>query len=669
MGALVGIDVGGTFTDLFLTDGTASRILKVASTPDDPSRGVLDALRAAHIDSKALDSLLHGTTIATNAIIERRGARCALITTRGFRDILELGRRDRPTMYGLTGVQNPLIPREDRWEVNERVDHRGEVLVPLRREEVAGLAKVLAEDGIESVVVALVHAYTNPAHERLIRDVLLSVNRGWHVVLATDVLAEYYEFERTSTAVVQGYLQPLVARYRDGLVAKMADFGFRREILVMQSNGGMVPVNQLDRRAANIIRSGPAAGVIASAELAAEAGFDRIITADMGGTSFDVAVVIDGVPGVAEQTNLDFRIPLRLPMIDVHTIGAGGGSIAWLDRGGVLNVGPRSAGAKPGPVCFRRGGTEPTVSDANAVLGRINPERPIGEEGRLDVEGARRVLGRFGEQLKLDVERTAEAILAVVNQNMARRMRLISVERGHNPRDFALVAFGGAGPLHGASLMREVEIGTMIVAPYPGVLCAMGCAMGDLRYDYSRTVNKMLGEFDFASLRPILHEQRRAGDAELRRDDVRFARTEVRYFADMCYAGQIHSLRVPVDIEWDEAKWRDAFLAAYEQEYGARLEGLGVMIVNIRTSVSGLREREKRKPMALSRDAAPKPIARRRVHFGRWMEVPIYERDALVPGARFAGPAIVEQADTTTVIEPAMQARVDAFYNLLVEMA
>lgn len=669
MGTLIGIDVGGTFTDLFLTDGEGSRILKVPSTPDDPSRGLLDALHAANVEAANLDALMHGTTIATNAIIERRGAKCALITTRGFRDVLELGRRDRPTMYGLTGVQQPLIPREHRWEVTERLDPRGNVLVPLDEEEVRRVAATLKDDGVESIVVALFHAYANPAHERRIREILLAEKSDWYVVLATDVLCEYYEFERTSTAVVQGFLQPLVSRYRDGLVGKMRDFGFNREILVMQSNGGMIPVNQLARRAANIIRSGPAAGVTAAAELAATAGFDRVITADMGGTSFDVAVVVEGVPNVAETTNLEFRIPLRLPMIDVHTIGAGGGSIAWLDGGGILNVGPRSAGAWPGPVCFGRGGKEPTVSDANAVLGRINPDRPIGDDKRLDIEGARQALGEFGRKLGLGVEQTAEAILAVVNQNMAGRIRLISVERGHNPRDFALVAFGGAGPLHGAALMREVEVGAMVVPPYPGVLCAMGCAIGDLRYDFSQTINKAIEDIRPGDIRTVLEDQARAGAAELQRDEATYQRVESRHFADMCYAGQIHTLRVPIERDWEKEQLQAAFVAAYEHEYGNRLEGLGVIVVNLRSSVSGLRDRKRPEPAKLVAGACAEPVAWRAVHFGGWMETPIYERESLAPGMAFMGPAIVEQADTTTVIEPGMAAKVDAFRNLLVELA
>ena len=388
MSGTVGIDVGGTYTDLYFSgdDGRVERVIKVPSTPSDPSIGLIDALRAAEIKPSDLDQILHGTTIATNAVIERRGARCALITTRGFRDVLELGRRDRPNMYGLTGIQRPLVPRDQRWEVDERLDHEGNVLIPLRDSQVRELAEVLKGEDVAAVVVSLLHSYANPAHEERIRDILREIEPNWELVISSGVIRVLCEFERTSTAVIQGYLQPLVSRYAKSLLNKLGEWGFDKQTLIMQSNGGVVPVSQLADRAAYIVRSGPAAGVMAAGELAAQAGFDRIITGDMGGTSFDVAVVIDGKPAIAENTLLDFRLPLRLPMIDVHTIGAGGGSIAHIDRAGILQVGPESAGAYPGPVCWGRGGTQPTVTDANVVLARIDPSRPIGiERESLDI--------------------------------------------------------------------------------------------------------------------------------------------------------------------------------------------------------------------------------------------------------------------------------------------
>lgn len=672
MSAVVGIDVGGTFTDLYCVDSKsgAEKILKVPSTPDDPSRALLDSLRAAEIDPTHIEALLHGTTIATNAVIERKGARCALVTTRGFRDILELGRRDRPLMYGLYGVQQPLIPRDRRWEVTERMDYRGRVLTPLDEAEVGVLAAVLEEQEVDAVVVSLMHAYANPAHEERIAAILAAANPAWEIVTSTGVIREYYEFERTSTAAVQGYLQPLVSRYARNLQQKLGEWGYARDVLIMQSNGGLSPLSQLGRRSAYIVRSGPAAGVIAAAGLAQEAGFDRIITADMGGTSFDVAVVINSEPRVAEKTDLDFRVPLRLPMIDVHTIGAGGGSIASIDRGGILEVGPRSAGSVPGPICYRHGGVEPTVTDANLVLGRIAADSPIGGKGKiaLDVESARKAFADLGRKLGLSVEEAAEAVLAVVNLRMAGRIRLISIEQGLDPRDFAMVAFGGAGPMHGAALIREVGIKTELVPPYPGVLCAMGCAIADIRYDYSQTCEQRLDRADIGAIHDVLKRQRAEGEAQLEKADTPHRGVEVVHFADMAYAGQIHALRVRIEAQWNAQQLRQAFVSTYEAEFGNTLGDIPAVIVNLRTRVIGKRGGLARERAQQAEGSAPRPIKRRPVYFGGWHDTAIYAREDLLPGMSFDGPAIVEQSDCTTVVEPGMVTRVDAAGNLLVEV-
>jgi N-methylhydantoinase A len=630
---------------------------------------LLDSLHALGLAPTDFDAILHGTTIATNAVIERRGARCALITTRGFRDVLELGRRDRPRMYGLTGVHVPLVPRDRRYEVTERLDHTGAVITPLDEEELRATAKHLAKLDVQAVVVSFLHAYANPAHENRARDILAEVNPDWEIVTATSVVREYYEFERTSTAVVQAYLQPLVSRYARNLAEKLGDWGFSRDVLIMQSNGGLAPLAELGQRSAHIVRSGPAAGVTAAAEIARRAGFDNIITADMGGTSFDVAVVISGQPRVAELTNLDFRIPLRLPMIDVHTIGAGGGSIASIDRGGMLEVGPRSAGAVPGPVAYRRGGMEPTVTDANVVLGRINPASQMGGPGTtLDLEGARKAVGDLGARLGLGVEEAAEAILAVVNQRMAGRIRLLSIERGLDPRDFAMVAFGGAGPVHGGALIREVGIGTMLVPLYPGVLCALGCAIADLRYDASQTVEKRLDALGQDELKGIFERQRAEGEARLRESAIAVAEIECSHVADMAYLGQIHSLQVPVEPGWTPERMAEAFFERYRQEFGNTLGDIPVVVVNARTTSTGLRRWD---PPTMERAAAaeaPVPIATRPVYFGGWHETPIYSRDDLAPGHRLTGPAVVEQSDTTTVIEPGMDLEVGSGGDLLVRV-
>lgn len=672
MSDVVGIDVGGTFTDLFYSrDGIhADRICKVPSTPEDPSVGLLDALNTAKVPREDLSLILHGTTIATNALIERVGAKCALITTKGFRDVLEMGRRDRPDFYGLTGKQNPLIPRNLRFEIGERMTFKGEVRRKVDADEVTALAERLKAEGVAAIVVSLLHSYVNPTHEEEVAAILKAANPDWEIVTSAAMNREYYEFERTSTATIQAFLQPLIKGYASKLLGRLDDWGFDKQTLVMQSNGGLVPAAQLGNHAAQIVRSGPAAGVTAAARIASEAGFDRVITGDMGGTSYDVAVVIDGEPEITPKTDLDFRLPLRVSMINVHTIGAGGGSIAYVDRAGILKVGPRSARARPGPVCFGHGGTEPTVTDANVVLARINAEDPIGLTNltRLDVEGARAAIGKLGEQLGLGIEETAEAILTIVNQNMAGRTRLLSIERGYDPRDFALVIFGGAGPLHGAAIVREVGIKTMIVPPAPGVLCAMGCVVADVRYDVSRTIARATAEIPTDELAATLREQEAEGREKLAVSAVAVKSALVRHFAEMAYKGQIHTLRVPIEEGWDAARIDAAFDTAYRAEYGNTLGDIPTTIVSLRTVVEGHREHEKRNRPVPPPHPAPPPHARRQVHFGKWWDTPVYKRDTLHPGATVEGPCIVEQSDTTIIIEPGMTGRIDAYDNILVEV-
>ncbi|WP_249010679.1 hydantoinase/oxoprolinase family protein [Conexibacter sp. DBS9H8] len=676
MSTLVGVDVGGTFTDLFQpgVNGGPPLVVKVPSRPDDPSLAVMDALVAAGVDPTQLIQFLHGTTIATNALIERRGARCALLTTRGFRDVLELGRRDRPHIYGLSGKHQPLVPRDRRWEITERIDYRGKVLIPLDEDGVCELAAALLEEDVATVIVSYLHSYVNAAHEDRTRELLVDVNPDWHVVTSSSVLREYYEFERTSTAVIQGYLQPLVTNYAANLVARLQEWGFAQDALIMQSNGGLIPATRAGERAGHMLRSGPAAGVIAAAQIAQRAGFDRVITGDMGGTSFDVAISLDGRPSEAETTLLDFRLPVRVPMLDVRTIGAGGGSIASVDLGGILTVGPRSAGSYPGPIAFGRGGTEPTVTDANVVLGRINPDRSIGAEGqKLDIDGARRAFAKLGEQLGLDAESAARAVLTVVNTRMAGEIRLITVEQGHDPRDFAFVAFGGGGPLHGAALMREMQLGSMLVPPSPGVLCAMGCVVADVRHDLSRTVERTLprpgagaeGRLDVSELTAMFAAQRTEGEHQLALDNLDFASVEVQHFADMAYTGQIHRLRVHVSGDADAESLREAFIAKYRTEYGTELGDLDVVIVNARTVVTGRRDTDSALPPAGGGEV-PEPLGSRRVCFEEWIETPVYSRADLRPGCQLDGPLVIDQPDTTVIIEPDMHVRVDDASNLIV---
>ncbi|MBC7736066.1 MAG: hydantoinase/oxoprolinase family protein [Candidatus Saccharibacteria bacterium] len=560
-------------------------------------------------------------------MIERRGARSALITIEGFRDILELGRRDRRAMYGMTGIQDPLIPRRMRWEVRKRMNHRGEVVMALDEDRLTALAAALAADGVDAVVVSFLHAYANPAHELRAKAILQAARSDWEGITSHDIVREYHEFERTSTAVVQGYLQPLVSRYARNLTDRLAALGFDRQTLLMQPNGGLVPLAQLPGRAAYIVRSGPAAGVMAAAWLAGEAGFGAVITGDMGSTSYDVAVVIDGNPQIAGTTELDFRMPLRLPMIDVHTIGAGGGSIAYLDRGGILQLGPRSAGAVPGPICFGRGGTEPTVTDCDAVMGRINAENPIGPKhlARLKIDAARTALGLLGATLGLGIEQTAEAVLTIVNHIMAHRTRLLTVEQGHNRRSVALVIFGGAGPLHGTTIMREVGIRTMLLPPHPGVLCALGCAVADIRYDQSQTIERPVAALEAGTLHGILAEQRAHGMSRLDGAGVALERIDVSRAANMSYIGQIHSMRVPVGADWSLARMVTAFEEVYRVENGATLGNIPVALVGLTTAVVGVRA----KPVSIRAEetsrATPEPRGYRKVWFAGWRDTPIVD--------------------------------------------
>ena len=671
---VVGIDVGGTFTDLYLTrqDGT-TKVCKVPSTPNDPSEGLMAALLDSGAAPHDVNLIVHGTTIATNAVIERKGAKVALITTRGFRDVLELGRRDRPSMYGLTGVHRPLIPRELRFEVSERMDAKGHVVQTLDETGLTRLAQSLLREGVDAIVVSFLHAYANPAHEARAEALLLAVDSNWEIVTSHSVCNQYFEFERTSTAVVQGYLQPLTAQYAQRLNNRLHQHGFECSTLIMQSSGGVVPLSQLSKRAAHIVRSGPAAGVMAAATLAADAGYDRVITGDMGGTSYDVAVVIDGIPKVTQSTKLDFRIPLQLPMIDVHTIGAGGGSIASIDGTGILQVGPQSAGARPGPVCYGHGGTAPTVTDANLVLGRIDWRRPIGTGQNLDIESARRAIAELGEQLSLDMEATAEAILTVVNQTMAGRTRLLSVEQGLDPRNFALVSFGGAGPLHGAALMREVGISTLIVPPSPGVLCALGCCTARARYDFSKTIERTTDTLDINELIKVFTQQSANGVEQLRVSGAPLTDIRIEHSAIMSYAGQIHALRVPLDSQQIENDWTSAdldaaFDAVYHTEFGNTLGDIQRLVVGLETTVSAAPPIQYQAASVAVTHQDAKPDRRREVYFGRWIDTAIFDRTSLKPGMTFIGPAIVEQDDATTIIDPELKARVDVYSNLIVEV-
>ena len=497
---IAGIDVGGTFTDLIVVEPASGevRIAKVPTTVENQAFGVIAALDAAAVEPAALEAIVHGTTTTTNAMLERKIATVGLITTRGFRDVLELGRRTRPTPYGLKGRFVPLIERRFRLEVDERVDAEGEVLVPLDEAQVEAAAKQLLALGAESVVIHFLHSYVNAAHEARAAEIVRALWPNRHVTAGHTIVAEYREYERGTTAAVNAAIQPVLHRYIERLRSELAARGFRRDLLVMQGNGGTVSSTIVAEHAVATVMSGPASGVIAAAATAMQAGaspgeFGNVVTYDMGGTSSDVALVLAGQPAVSSDLELEYAMPIHVPMIDVHTIGAGGGSIASVDASGMLRVGPESAGATPGPICYARGGTRPTITDANVVLGRLDPDRLLAVDHGVSlatIEAA--LLQQVGTPLGLDATAAALAIVRVANDRMAGAIRMVSLARGHDPRDFALFAFGGAGPLHAAALARELGIPKVLIPARPGLTNALGCLVADLRHDFVATVNQPL---------------------------------------------------------------------------------------------------------------------------------------------------------------------------------
>lgn len=678
---LAGIDVGGTFTDIFFIDQASGRvgIAKVPSDRADRARGCVEGLLAGPGRLDSVSVVVHGTTVGTNALLERRGAKVAMIATRGFRDVLELRRRDRPRTWQLWGGYEPVVSRELSIEVGERTLADGTVREAVRPQEVAEAARELQGLGAEALCIFFVNSYANDANERAALVAARAVWHNEHVVASSEILPEIREFERASTTALNGYLQPIIGRYLRDLEERLREGGFGGDMLIMQSNGGVMSVETARRLPIRTALSGPAAGVTAAAHIAGAAGFLDVITCDMGGTSFDVSLVTGGVHTMVPGTSVDFGLVIRSPMIEIATIGAGGGSIAEVDRGGLLQVGPESAGSDPGPVCYAMGNERPTVTDANLVLGRINAEHPIGGQlARLDVEAARAAIEkRVGAPLGLDAVAAAEAIIRVANSRMASAIRLVSVERGHDPRKFALLPFGGGGALHAGAIMREVGIRQALVPRYPGVTSALGCVIGDMRHDYVQTLNLALDGLDTGLLHRHLGRHAAEGLSLLERTSIALEAKEVRVELDMSYAGQTHTVSVPLPGAWrgesepfdiTEALVRGAFVQRYREVYRSLLEGIPVRLLSLRTAVTGRRAKFDLACLAPQggRSAAECLIGERAVWIaGRAHATRIYERLALAAGEEIEGPAILEQPDTTVFVDPGLKARVDRFGNLV----
>jgi N-methylhydantoinase A len=649
----LGVDVGGTFTDLAALSEGNLVTAKVPSTPRDQSEGVMNAVEAAEVEAASVAALAHGMTVATNALLERRGARMALVTTEGFRDVLEIARQNRASLYDLAMDRPPpLVPRELRFTVKERMGPEGEV-APLDEESLQGAVEALREADVEAVAVCLIFAFAHPEHERRVGEALREAMPEVHVSLSSEVLPEFREYERFSTTAADAYLGPKLAAYLKNLADKAEAAGVPAP-LIMQSSGGVVPVEDAAADAAGCVLSGPAGGVVGAAHVGSLGGYRDLLTFDMGGTSTDVAPIIGGEAQTTTETVVA-GVPIKLPMVDVHTVSAGGGSVAWADAGGALRVGPHSAGAEPGPAGYGKGGEEPAVTDANLFLGYLAHGARLGGEVVLDRALSEGALGSLGKRLGLDAEEAALGIVRVANAEMVRALRVISVERGLDPREFALLAFGGAGGMHACALAEELGMGTVLFPRAGGVLSALGLAISDLRRDYVRPYLVPLDDLDAEEFEARYGEMEAAAA-----DDLEGPEHHRR--ADLRYAGQSFELTVDADAPEELG---ERFHAAHEGRYGYRMEDEPVELVNLRLVATVPVEKPKLDEPEPSEEAE---AGRREANFdGGWLEVPILDREAMGRGSEVEGPAIVEFREATCVVRPGWGGAVDGVGNLVLE--
>ncbi len=672
-GLVAGVDVGGTFTDLVIFDPAsgAVHLAKVPTTLDPASggqsAGVLAALDTVSIALADIDLIVHGTTTTTNAVLERKLCRTGLITTAGFRDVLELGRRTRPNAYGMTGRFTPVIPRDLRLEVPERMDAQGRVITPLDETALRTAVKALIRAGCESLVIHFLHSYANPEHERRAAEIAASMWPTTYITMGHALLSESREFERGVTAAVNASVQPMLGRYIARLANDLAARGYTRDLLVMNGNGGMVSATRVAQEAVKTVMSGPASGVMAAVYTGVRAGMPNLVTYDMGGTSTDVAMIKHGVAPVSNEIEIEYAMPIHVPMVDVRTVGAGGGSIARVDAGGMLRVGPESAGSNPGPVCYGLGGTRVTISDANLILGRLPAER-FGQA----FDAARQAMkDQIATRLGLSIEAAAEAVIRVANAHMGGAIRMVSISIGADPRDFVLFAFGGAGPLHAAALARELAIPRVLVPARPGITNALGCVVTDLRHDFVRSINQPLDGVDMGRVHQILADQSEKGRALIAAERLELRGVEVRKTCDMQFVGQTHLLRIALpDGTPSRETLQSLFEVAYHTRFHVDLPNIRANLMNLNVSVIG-----KRPEVDLSRLIDPggrlesvkkAQKGQRRVYFGGWVDTPVFWRDHLPLDATLTGPAIIEQMDTTIVVEPGDQVTSDADGNLII---
>ncbi len=677
----LGVDVGGTFTDVLVLEeekGTLT-LEKVLSTPEDQSIGVLEGVRQAcrrlGVDPSELDAILHGSTVVTNLILESKGATGGLLTTEGHEQILHLARAWTPgPLYGWMGMIKP-SPVVELWRtrtVSARMSAAGEPVRDLDEDEVRAALEELVGEGIESLTIAFLNSYVNPDHERRAREIALSAHPDLPVSISSDLVSEYREYERTLTAVLNAYAKPQVAKYVDHLESALNDAGFAGRLDIVRSDGGTMSVASTKERPIDIALSGPSGGAVGAAYLAREIDLPDLLTIDMGGTSTDVALCQGGTPPIKRDAQLGYY-QFQSRSVDIHSVGAGGGSIAYLTGVGSLRVGPASAGADPGPACYGRGGTEPTVTDANVVLHRIPPGAKLADTLEIDEEAARRAVQKIADGLGIELTAAAEAILTIANENMHAALRVVSVERGYDPRDFGLIAFGGAGPLHANALGRLIHADPIVIPPTPGVLSAFGFLASDIQNEFARTYLRIVEETPAGHLQEQLEGLRAEASEWLDREEIAEDIRAYEFFADCRY--HMQDIQIPCSIELSElgngyaASLREKFEAEHRRRYGFDLD-VPIEIATIRCVGKGER------PLELSRTesdgaGSSEGIDRHEqvVFDGEWLETPIYERPSLRAGQVIDGPAVIVQQDTTAVLEPGYRATVDGYSNLIIREA
>ncbi len=676
----IGVDIGGTFTDIVALDGEGRLALaKVPSTPKDLLDGIGAAvgkvLALAGAPPGDVERFIHGTTVATNAVLEQKGAVTAVLTTEGFEDVLEMGRQKRSRMYDLEmDPETPsfLAPGRRRVGIRERLDARGATLVPLDEGQVRAAVQTLRSQGVQAIAVCYLFSFVNPAHEQRTRELCAEIAPEISVSLSSEVDPTFREYERLCVTAFDAYLGPVVKRYLAGLADTLRGLGIRAVPLIMRSRGGIVSAALAARQPVTLFLSGPAGGVIGAGCAAERSGVRDFVSLDMGGTSNDVAVVRSGAPLLASEGSIG-PYPVRTPMVDVNTIGAGGGSIAWIDAAGGLRVGPRSAGAEPGPACYGRGGDAATVTDASVVLGYLNPERFAGGALTLDVGAAERAVGAIGRRLGVDTITAAAGIHRVINARMADQIRLVTIKRGYDPRQFSLVVLGGAGPVHGAALAAEMGMAEVLVPEAPGVLAAFGLLAAAIEHHHARTLQARTDVADLSAVNRCLAELDTAGRARMHEEGVAAADVHVAYTADMRYVGQAYELEVPIAAPVAAERVPDivaAFHAVHERVYGYARTQQTVEFVNFRAVHTYRLPRPVVRPSAQAHGRLDDArVGERRAYFDGFVSAAIYERARLPLGARLAGPAIVEQMDTTTVIPPGVTAVVDDAGNLRLRRA